>query len=64
LGIAARCTAEARCPTSLKLTLLDLLARYLAGSVKPVWSVVRVPSVEDEDRRDLHRELKLATEPT
>jgi transposase len=39
--------------------LLDLLARHLAGSVKPVWSVVRVPSVEDEDRRHLHRELKL-----
>ncbi len=39
--------------------LLDLLARHLAGSAKPVWSVVRVPSVEDEDRRHLHRELKL-----
>ena len=39
---------------------LDLLARHLAGSVKPVWSVVRVPSVEDEDRRHLHRELRLA----
>ncbi|MCP5059324.1 MAG: IS110 family transposase [bacterium] len=42
------------------VALLDLLARHLAGSVKPVWSVVRVPSVEDEDRRHLHRELKLA----
>jgi transposase len=39
--------------------LLDLLARHLAGSVKRVWSVVHVPSVEDEDRRHLHRELKL-----
>jgi len=42
------------------VALLDLLARHLAGSVKPVWSVVRVPSVEDEDRRHLHRELRLA----
>ncbi len=40
--------------------LLDLLSRHLAGSAKPVWSVVRVPSAEDEDRRHLHRELKLA----
>ena len=42
------------------VALLDLLSRHLAGSVKPVWSVVRVPSLEDEDRRHLHRELKLA----
>jgi transposase len=42
------------------VALLDLLGRHLAGSAKPVWSVVRVPSVEDEDRRHLHRELKLA----
>jgi transposase len=42
------------------VALLDLLARHLAGSAKPVWSVVRVPSVEDEDRRHLYRELKLA----
>ena len=42
------------------VALLDWLARHLAGSAKPVWSVVRVPSVEDEDRRHLHRELKLA----
>ncbi len=40
--------------------LLDLLARHLAGSAKPVWSVVHVPADEDEDRRHLHRELKLA----
>ena len=42
------------------VALLDLLGRHLAGSAKKVWSVVRVPSVEDEDRRHLHRELKLA----
>jgi len=37
--------------------LLDLLQRHLAGSSKKVFSVVRVPSVEEEDRRHLHREL-------
>jgi transposase len=40
--------------------LCDLLARHLAGSPKPVWSVVRVPSEVEEDRRHLHRELKTA----
>ncbi len=40
--------------------LCDLLARHVAGSAKPVWSVVRVPSVLEEDRRHLHRELKTA----
>jgi transposase len=39
--------------------LLDLLARHLAGSHKPPFSVVSVPSVEDEDLRHLGRELKL-----
>ena len=38
--------------------LCDLLARHLAGSAKPVWSVVRVPTQAEEDRRHLHRELK------
>jgi transposase len=41
-------------------SLLDLLFRHLAGSRKKVWSVVRVPTVEQEDRRHLHRELQSA----
>ncbi len=41
------------------VALLDLLARDRAGSAKPVWSVVHVPSEEDEDRRHLGRELRL-----
>jgi len=41
------------------VALLDLLARHRAGSAKPVWSVVHVPSVEDEDRRHVGRELRL-----
>ncbi len=41
-------------------SLLDLLLRHLAGSRKKVWSVVRVPTVEQEDRRHLHRELASA----
>jgi transposase len=36
--------------------LLTMLLRHAAGE-KKVWSVVRVPSVADEDRRQLHREL-------
>ena len=39
-------------------SLLDLLLRHWAGSRKKVWSVVRVPTVEQEDRRHLHRELQ------
>ena len=38
--------------------LCDLLARHVAGSAKPVWSIVRVPTEAEEDRRHLHRELK------
>ena len=38
-------------------SLLDLLLRHRAGSQKKVFSVVRVPTVEQEDRRHLHREL-------
>lgn len=36
--------------------LLTMLMRYDGGERK-VWSVVHVPSVEEEDRRQLHREL-------
>ena len=36
--------------------LLRLLMRYQLGE-KKVWSVVRIPSVEAEDNRHLHREL-------
>jgi len=41
-------------------SLLDLLLRHQARSRKKVWSVVRVPTVEQEDRRHLHRELTSA----
>jgi transposase len=37
--------------------LLNLLCRYHGGERK-VWSVVNVPTVVDEDRRQLHRGLK------
>ncbi len=37
--------------------LLRMLIRYDCGE-KKVWSVVRVPSVEAEDNRHLHRQLK------
>src|SRR5206468_6733155 len=37
--------------------LLGMLLRYHAGE-RHVWSVVRVPTVEEEDRRQLHRELR------
>jgi len=37
--------------------LLRLLLRYHGGE-KKVWKVVNVPSVEDEDARNLHRELE------
>jgi len=36
--------------------LVSMLLRYRNGEQK-VWSVVQVPSVEDEDRRQLHRDL-------
>jgi transposase len=39
--------------------LLRMLLRHIAGERK-VWSVVRVPSIEEEDRRQLHRELLTA----
>lgn len=37
--------------------LVNMLMRYHAGERK-VWSIVWVPSVADEDRRQLHRELQ------
>lgn len=37
-------------------SLLRMLIRYCCGEHK-LWSVVQAPSVEDEDRRQLHREL-------
>jgi transposase len=37
--------------------LANMLIRYYSGERK-VWSIVRVPSEEEEDRRQLHRELK------
>jgi transposase len=37
--------------------LLNLLCRYHGGE-RRVWSVVKVPAVADEDRRQLHRGLK------
>jgi len=36
--------------------LLNMLVRYQQGEAK-VWSVVHVPSVTEEDQRQLHREL-------
>jgi transposase len=39
--------------------LVDLLARHLAGSAKPPFAIVTVPSIEDEDLRHIGRELKL-----
>jgi len=36
--------------------LLNMLVRYHAGEPK-VWSIVHVPSVVEEDQRQLHREL-------
>jgi transposase len=39
--------------------LLTMLLRHSAGE-KKVWSVVRVPSVDEEDRRQLHRDMRTA----
>ncbi len=39
--------------------LVGMLLRYMAGD-RRVWSVVRVPTPEEEDRRHLHRELMTA----
>ena len=40
--------------------LLDLLVRYWLGGSKKPFHVVRVPTVEEEDRRHLHRDLQCA----
>jgi transposase len=42
------------------LSLMTLLARHLRGD-KDVWRVVRVPTVEEEDARRLHRERERLT---
>ena len=36
--------------------LVEMLIRYCNGERK-VWSIIRVPAADDEDRRQLHREL-------
>jgi transposase len=38
------------------LKLLSMLLRYVGGETK-VWSIVQVPTPEEEDARQLHREL-------
>ncbi len=38
--------------------LVSMLMRYHGGE-KKLWAVLRVPSVADEDARQLHRELKV-----
>lgn len=40
--------------------LLEKLGRHVAGE-RGVWSVVHVPSIADEERRQLHRELTTLT---
>lgn len=40
--------------------LVGKLVRYIQGE-RPVWSVVHVPEVADEDRRHMHRELFVLT---
>jgi transposase len=42
------------------VALLGKLGRYVAGE-PGVWSVLHIPSVADEDRRQLHRELATLT---
>jgi transposase len=39
--------------------LVTMLIRFLSGE-RPVWSVVRVPTLAEEDRRQVHRELLFA----
>jgi transposase len=53
----ARQTKSDRLDTT---ALLEKLGRHAAGE-RGVWSVVHVPSLDDEDRRHLHRELTTLT---
>jgi transposase len=53
---ASRRARQAKSDRLDTAALLAKLGRYAAGE-RGVWSVVHVPSVEDEDRRQLHREL-------
>src|SRR5207253_11435770 len=56
-------SARGRQPKSDRLdttALLDKLGRHVDGE-RRVWSVVHVPSIADEDRRHLHRELTTLT---
>jgi hypothetical protein len=39
--------------------LMTMLIQFLSGE-RPVWSVVRVPTLAEEDRRQVHRELLFA----
>jgi transposase len=41
------------------IKLVEMLLRYRLGETR-VWKIVRVPSPEEEDRRQLHRELDTA----
>ena len=52
-------TRRARQAKSDRLDTAALLAKLgrFSGGERGVWSVVHVPSVDDEDRRQLHREL-------
>lgn len=42
------------------MMLVRMLGRYVEGE-RQVWSVLHVPSAQDEDRRALHRELAVTT---
>jgi transposase len=54
--LESRRTRRAKSDRLDATALVRLLLRHTAGE-RGVWSVVHVPTVEDEDRRHLHREL-------